>query len=93
MLLLKTLAYYLNVAECKRNIFKYNIILSFFDDKERVEQLMFGMCFENLDDEIVNKFNSVENMLKEYLPRSCIDMKLKELSAEKRWEDFYLINL
>jgi len=47
-----------------------------FEDRKEVEQLKFGMRFENLGDEIVNKCNSVENMRKEYLLLSFIGTKL-----------------
>jgi len=44
--------------------------------------LTFGVCCDNLGDKILNKFNSVENKLKEHLPLSFVHMELKGLSAE-----------
>lgn len=75
------------------NILSITLYYYFSTIKTGVEQLTIGMCSENLGDGIVNKFNSVENLLKEHLPLSFKHMKLKELSAEKRWKDFYLIKL
>jgi hypothetical protein len=72
---------------------KGNILLSLFNAKTRVGQLTFGMRFENWGDEILKKFNSVKSILIEHLSLSFIHIKLKNLSAEKRWKDFYLIKL
>jgi len=83
----------LNAKEIILQRFKYNVMLSLFKIKAGVEQVNVGMRSENLSDGIVNKFISVENMLKEHLPLSFIYVKLKELSAEKRWKDFYLIKI
>jgi len=72
LLFLNALAYLnvLNAKEIFLQPFKYNIYYHCPTIKTRVGQLTFGVCCDNLGDEILNKFNPVENKLKEHLPKN-----------------------